>query len=80
MTSYSAMAEDILPPAVGVNTITPDQYQQQRSEALKQQQLSRPTVNIDTTEFQVTSPSASPTTDSAAAPCFDINNIYLTVS
>ena len=78
MTSYSAMAEDILPPAVGVNTITPDQYQQQRSEALKQQQLSRPTVNIDTTEFQVTSPSASPTTDSAAAPCFDINNIYLT--
>ncbi len=78
ITSHSVMAEDILPPAVSVNTITPDQFQQQRSEALKQQQLTRPTVNIDTTEFQVTSPSATPTTDPATAPCFDINNIYLT--
>ena len=79
ITSHSAMAEDILPPAVSVNTITPDQFQQQRSEALRQQQLTRPTVNIDTTEFQVTSPSsANPSTDPATAPCFDINNIYLT--
>nr|WP_181717459.1 ShlB/FhaC/HecB family hemolysin secretion/activation protein [Psychrobacter sp.]QJS05834.1 Hemolysin activation/secretion protein [Psychrobacter sp.] len=77
MTSYSVMAEDILPPAVGVNTITPDQFQQQRSEALKQQQLTRPNVNIDTTEFQV-APSANPTTDPASTTCFDINNIYLT--
>ena len=74
----SATAEDILPTAIGVNTITPDQFQQQRTEALKQQQLTRPNVNIDTTEFQVTPSSASPHTDPASTPCFDINNIYLT--
>ena len=73
-----ATAEDILPSAVGVNTITPEQFQQQRTEALKQQQLSRPNVNIDTTEFQITTSSVNPNTDPASTPCFDINNIYLT--
>jgi len=63
--------------------ITPEQYQEQRSEALKQQQLVNPNVTIDTNVFKPTpsasiTPSASQSTDSASLPCFDINNIYLT--
>ena len=42
ITSQAVIAEDTLPPAVSVNTITPDQFQQQRTEALRQQQLNRP--------------------------------------
>lgn len=62
--------------------ITPEQYQEQRSEALKQQQLVNPTVTIDTNVFKPApsssiTPSASQGTDPASLPCFDINNIYL---
>ena len=67
-----------LPNVARLNTITPEQFQQQRTEALKQQQLTRPNVNIDTTEFQITTSSVNPNTDPASTPCFDINNIYLT--
>lgn len=76
--SIQAAENPILPNAVGLNTITPEQFQQQRTEALKQQQLTRPNVNIDTTEFQITPSSVNPSTDPASTPCFDINNIYLT--
>ena len=67
-----------LPNVARLNTITPEQFQQQRTEALKQQQLPRPNVNIDTTEFQTIPSSINPNTDPASIPCFDINNIYLT--
>lgn len=66
--------------SISAQAITPEQYQQQRTEALKQQQLSTPTVTIDTRPFEVTSPLAATNeqnTDLAAMPCFDINNIYL---
>lgn len=79
ITSQAVIADDILPNAIELNTTTPQQFQEQRTEALRQQQLVNPNVNIDTTEFQVTPPpSASQGTDPASLPCFDINNIYLT--
>ena len=63
--------------------ITPEQYQEQRTEALQQQQIINPTVNIDTNEFKAApstaiAPSATNNIDLASSPCFDINNIYLT--
>lgn len=63
--------------------ITPEQYQEQRTEALQQQQIINPTVNIDTNEFKAApstaiAPSATKNIDLASSPCFDINNIYLT--
>lgn len=63
--------------------ITPEQYQEQRTEALQQQQIINPIVNIDTNEFKAApstaiAPSATNNIDLASSPCFDINNIYLT--
>ncbi|MGE6325122.1 hypothetical protein ACQKDA_03940 [Psychrobacter sp. NPDC078370] len=68
---------------VNANAITPEQYQEQRSEALKQQQLIKPNVSINTdTHQQAPStfivPASSQNTDPASTPCFDINHIYLT--
>ncbi|KAA0925444.1 ShlB/FhaC/HecB family hemolysin secretion/activation protein [Psychrobacter sp. ANT_H56B] len=69
--------------SMAAQAITPEQYQEQRSEALKQQQLINPNVTIDTNVFKPAPsasiiPSASQSTDPASLPCFDINNIYLT--
>lgn len=63
--------------------LTPEQYQEQRSDALKQQQLTNPNVTIDTDSYkmdsQLSSPiSAIPSTDPADTICFDINHLYLT--
>jgi len=68
--------------SMATQAITPEQYQEQRSEALQQQQIINPTVNIDTNEFKaapstVIAPSATSNVESASSPCFDINNIYL---
>lgn len=68
---------------MSAHAITPEQYQEQRSEALKQQQLIKPNVNINTDTYQQapSAPivSASPqSTDPASTACFDINHIYLT--
>lgn len=68
---------------VNANAITPEQYQQQRSEALKQQQLVKPNVNINTDTYQQAPstsivPASSQNTDPATTPCFDIDHIYLT--
>lgn len=68
---------------VNANAITPEQYQEQRSEALKQQQLVKPNVNINTDTYQQAPstsivPASSQNTDSASIPCFDIDHIYLT--
>lgn len=79
--SAQAAINPILPNAVGLNTITPEQYQQQRTEALKQQQLTNPNVTIDTTDFKVppqSTTSVNQNLDPASVPCFDIDNIYLT--
>ena len=79
ITSQAVIADDVLPNAIELNTTTPQQFQEQRTEALRQQQLVNPNVNIDTTEFQVTPPpSVSPNLDPASLPCFDIHHIYLT--
>ena len=69
--------------SMAAQAITPEQYQEQRSEALKQQQLVNPNVTIDTNVFKPApsssiTPSASQDTDPASLPCFDINHIYLT--
>ena len=69
--------------SMAAQAITPEQYQEQRSEALKQQQLVNPNVTIDTNVFKPAPsasiiPSASQSTDPASLPCFDINHIYLT--
>lgn len=66
-----------------VHAITPEQYQEQRTEALKQQQLVNPNVTIDTSPYTVqpplsTSPPTAQNIDPASIPCFDINHIYLT--
>ena len=68
---------------VNANAITPEQYQEQRSEALKQQQLVKPNVNINTDTYQQAPstsivPASSQNTDPASTPCFDIKHIYLT--
>ena len=67
---------------ISAQAITPEQYQEQRTEALQQQQIINPTVNIDTNEFKAApstsiAPSATNNVESASSPCFDINNIYL---
>ena len=69
--------------SMAAQAITPEQYQEQRSEALKQQQLVNPNVTIDTNVFKPApsssnTPSASQSADQASLPCFDINHIYLT--
>ena len=69
--------------SMAAQAITPEQYQEQRSEALKQQQLVNPNVTIDTNVFKPApsasiTPSAFEGTDPASLPCFDINHIYLT--
>lgn len=69
--------------SMAAQAITPEQYQEQRSEALKQQQLVNPNVRIDTNVFKPApsssiTPSASQSADPASLPCFDINHIYLT--
>ena len=80
--SAQAAENPILPNAVGLNTTTPEQFQQQRTEALKQQQLINPNVTIDTNAFKVLLPqsatSVNQNLDPASMPCFDINHIYLT--
>ncbi|WP_201551453.1 ShlB/FhaC/HecB family hemolysin secretion/activation protein [Psychrobacter fjordensis] len=68
---------------VNANAITPEQYQEQRSEALKQQQLVKPNVSINTDTYQQAPstsimPASSQNTGSASTPCFDIDHIYLT--
>jgi len=68
---------------VNANAITPEQYQEQRSEALKQQQLVKPNVSINTDTYQQTPstsivPTSSQNADAASIPCFDIDHIYLT--
>jgi len=69
--------------SMAAQAITPEQYQEQRSEALKQQQLVNPNVTINTNVFKPApsasiTPSAFEGTDPASLPCFDINHIYLT--
>lgn len=56
--------------------LTPEQYQQQRSEALKQQQIPNPSINIDTQAYQDNS-NHQLTSQKADTPCFDIHNLYL---
>lgn len=63
-------------------TNTQNQYNQQRQQALEQEQLINPNVRIDTSEFQVT-PSTSIVKktnelENDNEHCFDIKNIYLT--
>ena len=63
---------------VNANAITPEQYQEQRSEALKQQQLVKPNVNINTDTYQqAPSTSIVPTSSQSADPASnpDINSI-----
>lgn len=66
---------------LSAHAISPQQYQEQRTEALQQQQIVNPKVTIDTTNFKVatSAPIASSTdmSDTSSDPCFDINNIYL---
>lgn len=66
--------------STGAHAITPEQYQEQRSEALKQQQLVNPNVTIDTTPYQIASPSSNvpAVSTNADSVCFDIDHIYLT--
>ena len=45
---------------VNANAITPEQYQEQRSEALKHQQLVKPNVNINTDTYQTPILTTSP--------------------
>ena len=65
---------------MGAHAVTPEQYQEQRSDALKQQQLVNPNVTIDTTPYQVASPSPNvpSVSTNADSVCFDIDHIYLT--
>lgn len=68
---------------MSAQAITPEQYQEQRSEALQQQQIVNPNVNIDTNAFKPAPsdsviPSSTNISDSESTTCFDINNIYLT--
>lgn len=65
---------------MSAQAVTPEQYQEQRSDALRQQQLVNPNVTIDTTPYQVASPASSVPSAStnADSTCFDINHIYLT--
>ena len=61
--------------------LTPEQYQQQRSDELKQQQIPSPSVNIDTTPFKTDIPSqdtSSTNQQDSNLPCFDIHHLYLT--
>lgn len=64
------------------HAITPEQYQEQRGDALKRQQIMTPNVTIDTNAFKTAplTPSASTTIEAhdTASPCFDIHQIYLT--
>ncbi|KAA0915569.1 ShlB/FhaC/HecB family hemolysin secretion/activation protein [Psychrobacter sp. ANT_WB68] len=69
--------------SMAAQAITPEQYQEQRSEALKQQQLVNPNVTIDTNVFKPApsssiTPSASQSADPDSLPCFEINHIYMT--
>lgn len=66
--------------STGAHAITPEQYQEQRSEALKQQQLVNPNVTIDTTPYQIALPSSNvpDVSTNADSVCFDIDHIYLT--
>lgn len=66
--------------STSAHAVTPEQYQEQRSDALKQQQLVNPNVTIDTTPYQVASPASNIPSVSANADlaCFDIDQIYLT--
>ena len=68
---------------MGAQAITPEQYQEQRSEALQQQQIVNPNISIDTNAYKAApstaiAPSATNDINSASSPCFDINHIYLT--
>lgn len=68
---------------ISAHAITPEQYQEQRSEALKQQQLVKPTVNINTDAYQQAPstpivPTNSQNLGSESLACFDIDHIYLT--
>ena len=61
---------------VNANAITPEQYQEQRSEALKQQQLVKPNVNINTDTYKQAPstsivPASSQNTDAASNPDID---------
>ena len=68
---------------MSAQAITPEQYQEQRSEALQQQQIVNPNISIDTNAYKAApstaiAPSATNDINSASSPCFDINHIYLT--
>ena len=64
---------------ITAHALTPVQYQEQRSDALKQQQLPSPNVQIDTAAYQTPNLSKSTSSiDSDNLPCFDIQHIYLT--
>ena len=65
---------------MSAQAVTPEQYQEQRSDALRQQQLVNPNVTIDTTPYQVASPASNVPTvpTNADSTCFDIDHIYLT--
>lgn len=65
--------------SLSAHALTPAQYQEQRSDALKQQQLPNPNVQIDTAAYQtptLSQPTSSDNLDNL--PCFDIQHIYLT--
>ena len=68
---------------MSAQAITPEHYQEQRSEALQQQQIVNPNISIDTNAYKAApstaiAPSATNDINSASSPCFDINHIYLT--
>ena len=44
---------------MSAQAITPEQYQEQRTETLKQQQLTTPNVTIDITPFEVPLPQSA---------------------
>lgn len=79
----------IISTTITAKAITPEQYQQQRSDALKDQQIPSPTVSIDTRPYQSPSSVSSvlavdkstaervAATEAAPAPCFDIQHLYL---
>ena len=74
--TLSFLTVSIISVCINANALTPEQYQEQRSEALKQQQLVKPNVNINTDTYQqAPSTSIAPTSpqnaDAASNPDID---------
>ena len=74
--TLSFLTVSIISVCINANALTPEQYQEQRSEALKQQQLVKPNININTDTYQQVPstsivPASSQNTDAASNPDID---------